>query len=83
MFRLDYLSCLLTVVSTVLVGRKVWAGFVIAGANSLIISFIAFETHQTGFIPANVFCIVIYVFSIRAWIRDGRVAGTGKVCPDK
>ncbi len=75
MFRLDYLSCVLTVLSTVLIGRKEWAGFVIAGANSLIISYIALETHQTGFIPANIFCIVIYVFSIRAWMRDGRVAG--------
>ncbi len=83
MFRLDYLSCLLTVVSTVLVGRKEWAGFVIAGANSLIISFIAFETHQTGFIPANIFCIVIYVFSIRAWIRDGRVAGAHSAGSEK
>ncbi len=46
-----------------------------AGINSLIISFIGLKTHQMGFIPANVFCIVIYVFSIRTWIRDSRVPG--------
>lgn len=76
MFRLDYLSCVLTVLSTILIGRKAWIGFVVAGLNSLIISFIGLRTHEMGFIPANVFCIVIYVFSIRAWMRDSRVADT-------
>ncbi|MGH9563960.1 MAG: hypothetical protein ACRD3S_21115 [Terracidiphilus sp.] len=78
MLRLDYLSCALTVVSTLLIGRKAWIGFVVAGINSLIISLIGLKTHQMGFIPANVFCIVIYVFSIRAWIRDSRVAATDR-----
>jgi hypothetical protein len=36
-FRLDYLSCVLTILSTVLVGRKQWTGFVVAGVNSIII----------------------------------------------
>jgi hypothetical protein len=76
MLRLDYLSCVLTVLSTILIGRKAWIGFVVAGLNSLIISFIGLKTHEMGFIPANVFCIVIYVFSIRAWIRDGRMDAT-------
>lgn len=75
MFRLDYFSCVLTVVSTILIGRKEWVGFVVAGINSLIIAFIGLRTHQIGFIPANVFCIVIYVFSIRAWVRDSRTEG--------
>lgn len=78
MFRLDYLSCVLTVLSTILIGRKAWVGFVVAGVNSLIISFIGLRTHEMGFIPANVFCIVIYVFSIRAWIRDSRVVATDR-----
>jgi hypothetical protein len=33
MLRLDYLSCLLTVLSTVLVGKKLWQGWVIAGGQ--------------------------------------------------
>jgi len=83
MFRPDYVSCLLTVVSTILIGRKEWAGFVIAGMNSLLICFIGFETHQIGFIPANIFCVVIYAFSIRSWIRDRRVPGAGIVGADR
>jgi hypothetical protein len=83
MFRLDYLSCVLTVLSTILIGRKAWIGFVVAGINSLIISFIGLRTHQVGFIPANVFCIVIYVFSIRAWIRDSRVPGAEHTNPER
>lgn len=70
MFRLDYVSCLLTVLSTILISRKQWAGFVVAGLNSLLICAIGLETHQTGFIPANLFCIVIYVFTIRSWKRQ-------------
>lgn len=70
MFRLDYLSCFLTVLSTVLVGRKLWAGLVIAALNSLLICIIGFKTSQFGFIPANLFCIVVYAMSVRAWRRD-------------
>jgi len=55
MFRLDYLSCLLTVVATILVGRKSWIGLVVSGVNSLIICVIGVHTSQYGFIPANVF----------------------------
>jgi len=75
MFGLDYLSCVLTIVSTILIGKKKWAGFVLAGINSLLIGYIGFETRQTGFIPANIFCILIYAFSIRFWMRDDRSAG--------
>jgi hypothetical protein len=70
-FRLDYLSCLLTVLSTVLVGRKSWTGLAVAGVNSVIICVIGLRTSQLGFIPANVFCIVVYGFSIRSWMREG------------
>jgi hypothetical protein len=68
--RLDYLSCLLTVLSTVLVGRKSWTGLAVAGVNSVIICVIGLRTSQLGFIPANLFCIVVYVFSIRSWMRE-------------
>jgi len=37
MLRLDYLSCFLTILSTVLIGKKLWQGWIIAGANSIII----------------------------------------------
>ena len=69
MFRLDYLSCLLTVAATILVGRKMWCGLVVSGVNSLIVCVIALHTSQYGFIPANVFCICINVFNLRAWLK--------------
>ena len=69
MLRLDYLSCLLTVL-TVLVGRKMWTGLVVAGFNSLLICIIGLKTSQLGFIPANLFCIAVYGLSIRSWRRE-------------
>ena len=71
MFRLDYLSCCLTVLSTILVGRKRWTGLAIAGVNSCIICLIGLRTGQLGFIPANLFCIGVYAISIRSWVRSG------------
>ena len=69
MFRLDYLSCLLTVLATILVGRKMWTGLVVSGLNSLIVCVIGLHTSQYGFIPANIFCICIYVFNVRSWLK--------------
>jgi hypothetical protein len=69
-FRLDYLSCCLTILSTVLLGRKQWTGLVVACANSLIVCIIGMRTAQFGFIPANIFCIGVYGFSVRSWIKD-------------
>jgi len=69
MFRLDYLSCLLTVVATILVGRKMWTGLVVSGVNSLIVCVIGLHTSQYGFIPANVFCICINAFNLRTWLK--------------
>src|ERR1700690_2298523 len=66
-FRLDYLSCVLTVFSTVLVGRRHWEGWILAGVNSVIICLIGLKTSQWGFIPANLFCIVLYGVNLRAW----------------
>jgi hypothetical protein len=68
-FRLDYLSCFLTVVTTVLLGRKMWIGFVVSGINSLIVCVIGLHTSQYGFIPANLFCICINAFNVRAWLK--------------
>jgi hypothetical protein len=69
MFQLDYLSCFLTVVATILIGKKMWAGLVLAGVNSLIVCVIGLHTSQYGFIPANVFCICINAFNLRTWLK--------------
>jgi hypothetical protein len=69
MFRLDYLSCFLTILATVLVGRKSWTGLLISIVNSLIVCLIGFRTSQFGFIPANLVCICVYAFSIRSWLK--------------
>src|ERR1700749_3970367 len=69
MFRLDYLSCFLTVIATILVGRKMWTGLVVSGINSLIVCVIGLHTSQYGFIPANVFCICINAFHLRTWLK--------------
>ena len=69
MFRLDYLSCFLTVIATILIARKMWTGLVVSGVNSLIVCVIGLHTSQYGFIPANVFCICINAFNLRAWLK--------------
>jgi nicotinamide riboside transporter PnuC len=66
-FRLDYLSCVLTITSTILVGRRCWEGWVLATVNSVIMCIIGIKTAQLGFIPANIFCIVISVINLRTW----------------
>ena len=71
MFRLDYLSCVLTVASTILVGRRCWEGWALAGVNSIIVCVIGFQTAQMGFIPANVFCLLMSAVNIRAWRKPG------------
>jgi hypothetical protein len=67
---LDYLSCFLTVLATILLARKSWTGLLIAIANSLIVCAIALRTSQLGFIPANLFCICVYAFSMRSWLKE-------------
>jgi hypothetical protein len=68
MFHLDSVSCALTVLSTVLVGKKLWTGLVVAGVNSVVICVIGLRTAQFGFIPANLFCIGVYAVSLRSWM---------------
>ena len=51
--RLDYLSCVLTVLATVLIGKKLWQGWVIAAINSAVVCVIGVQTSQFGFVPAN------------------------------
>jgi hypothetical protein len=71
LLRLDSLSCLLTVISTLLVGRKLWQGWVVAAVNSVIICAIALRTAQFGFLPANLFCIALYAHNLWSWRRTG------------
>ena len=71
MFRLDYLSCVLTIASTILVGRRCWEGWALAGVNSVVVCVIGFKTAQMGFIPANVFCLVMSALNMRAWRKPG------------
>ncbi len=67
MLRLDYICCLLTVLSTILVGRKLRAGWVVATVNSVLFCVIGVRTGQIGFIPANVFCIALYAWNLHRW----------------
>jgi hypothetical protein len=66
-FRLDYVSCVLTIISTILVGKRYWEGWILAGINSAILCIIGLHTAQFGFVPANLFCIVLYGVNLRAW----------------
>jgi hypothetical protein len=65
--HLDYVSCLLTIASTILVGRRKWQGWVVAAVNSVIISVIGLRTGQWGLVPANVFCLAIYAYNLSTW----------------
>ncbi len=71
MLRLDYLSCLLTIVSTVLVGKKLWHGWIVAAVNSVVICLIGLRTAQFGFVPANLFCIGLYASNLSSWRPKG------------
>lgn len=67
MFRLDYLSCCLTILSTVLLGKRLWHGWIVAGVNSVILCIIGMRTAQFGFVPANLFCIGLYANNLWNW----------------
>ena len=67
MLRLDYISCILTVASTILLGKRRWEGWVVAAVNSVVVCFIGWKTAQLGFIPANIFCIAIYAVNLKTW----------------
>jgi len=50
-----------------MVGRKLWAGWVVAAINSVLICIIGLRTSQLGFIPANIFCIALYAWNFHNW----------------
>jgi hypothetical protein len=70
MFRLDYISCVLTIGAVILLGQKRWQGWLVAGINSIVICDIAIRTSQFGFIPANLFCVALYAYNIVGWRKQ-------------
>ena len=75
-FPLDYLSCVLTVLGTVLLGRKLWQGWVVAAVNSAVVCVIGIRTAQFGFVPANLVCIALYTSNLVHWRLKPRAASS-------
>ncbi len=71
---MDYLSCILTLVSTALVGKKRWEGFAVATVNSGLICMLASDAKQWGLIPANVICMALYAKNISKWRKEAKSA---------
>jgi len=69
-WRLDYVSCVLSIASTILVGKRYWEGWALGAINCGIICVIGFRTAQIGFIPANIFCGVVSAMNLMAWKRS-------------
>src|SRR5437667_4399359 len=67
LLRLDYVSCVLTILGTILLGRKLWQGWVVAGINSAVVCVIGIRTAQFGFVPANLLCIALYTSNLFNW----------------
>jgi hypothetical protein len=65
--RLDYVSCVLTILATVLIGKRLWHGWVIAAINSAVVCVIGVRTSQFGFVPANLLCIALYTSNLFNW----------------
>lgn len=69
LLKLDYISCVLTILSTLLIGKRLWHGWVLATLNSIVVCIIGLKTRQIGFIPANIFCIGLYAVNVRNWLK--------------
>lgn len=67
LLRLDYVSCVLTILATILLGRKLWQGWVVAAVNSAVVCVIGMRTAQFGFVPANLLCIALYTSNLVTW----------------
>jgi hypothetical protein len=57
----------LTIFSTILVGKRCWEGWALAAVNSVVICVIGMKTAQFGFVPANLFCLVLCGVNLRTW----------------
>ena len=75
MFHLDYLSCILTILSTILVGRKLWWGLLIAAVNSLIVCVIGIRTGSLGLFRRTCFALL--------FMRSASGPGSGIVPPSQ
>ena len=64
---LDYLSCVLTVLGTILLGKKLWQGWIVAGINSAVLCVIGVRTAPFGIVPANLLCIILYASNLITW----------------
>ena len=67
LLRLDYVSCILTILASILLGRKLWQGWVVAAVNSAVVCVIGVRTAQFGFVPANLLCIALYTSNLVTW----------------
>lgn len=67
MLHLDYVSCFLTILSTILIGKRLWSGWIVAALNSLVVCVIGVQTAQYGFLPGNLLCIVLYAHNLTTW----------------
>ncbi len=72
--RLDYVSCVLTVLGTILLGKKLWQGWVVAAVNSAVVCVIGVRTAQFGFVPANLLCIALYTSNLFHWRFKSRLS---------
>jgi len=66
MIRLDYLSCVLTVLATVLIARssgKAGSSPVSTAPSSASLA----SARQFGFVPANLLCIALYASNLINW----------------
>src|SRR5258708_12954265 len=57
LIRLDYLSCILTVLATVLIGKKLWQGWVFAALNTAVVCVLCVPPPQLAFVPSTLLCI--------------------------
>ncbi len=64
---LDYVSCVLTILGTILLGKRLWQGWVVAAVNSAVVCVIGVRTAQFGFVPANLLCIALYSSNLFTW----------------
>lgn len=76
MLRLDYVSCFLTILSTILIGKKLWQGWIVAGANSIIICIIGMRTAEFGFLPGNILCMGLYANNLWNWRLKSMIANS-------
>jgi hypothetical protein len=67
MLHLDYVSCFLTIISTILIGKRLWSGWIVAAINSLVVCVIGVQTAQYGFLPGNLLCIALYAHNLSSW----------------